>query len=103
MTKLFYSYQDGGIYWVDKNCDLKTLMEEHIGGDGLLIFASKTEFEIVEYLNFEVSGFTTKITPNMNRSDVVKDSEIHDHLFEFLHKSINEFQNEYERLKAVSW
>lgn len=98
MAKLFYSYQDGNVYWIGGGCELKTLMEEHAGGDGLLIYASKTVFELVEYLDYEVSGFTTKVTPNMNRSKPMNDV-----LFETLDKSVNSFLNEYQKLKATSW
>lgn len=68
MVKLFYSYQDGSVYMLHKHCPLELLMEEHTGGDGLLILASKSAFEIVEYSNGVESGFTTRVTPKVKKS-----------------------------------
>lgn len=59
MVKLFYSYRDGEIYLLHKRCPL----DEQAGGDGLLIYASKELFEIVEYMDGKESGFTTRVKP----------------------------------------
>lgn len=63
MVKLFYSYRDGEIYLLHKRCPLELLMDEQAGGDGLLIYASKELFEIVEYMDGKESGFTTRVKP----------------------------------------
>ena len=63
MGKLFYSYRDGEVYILHKRCPLKLLMDEQAGGDGLLIYASKELFEIVEYMYGEESGFTARMKP----------------------------------------
>ena len=63
MVKLFYSYCDGEIYLLHKRCPLELLMDEQAGGDGLLIYASKELFEIVEYMDGKESGFTTRVKP----------------------------------------
>lgn len=63
MVKLFYSYRDGEIYLLHKRCPLELLMVEQAGGDGLLIYASKELFEIVEYMDGKESGFTTRVKP----------------------------------------
>lgn len=63
MVKLFYSYRDGEIYLLHKRCQLELLMDEQAGGDGLLIYASKELFEIVEYMDGKESGFTTRVKP----------------------------------------
>lgn len=63
MGKLFYSYRDGEVYILHKCCPLKLLMEEQAGGDGLMIYASKEVFEIVEYMDGNESGFTTRVKP----------------------------------------
>lgn len=63
MVKLFYSYRDGEIYLLHKRCPLELLMDEQAGGDGLLIYASKKLFEIVEYMDGKESGFTTRVKP----------------------------------------
>lgn len=63
MSKLFYSYRDGVVYILHKRCPLELLMDEQAGGDGLLIYASKELFEIVEYMDGKESGFTTRVKP----------------------------------------
>lgn len=85
MVKLFYSYQDGSVYLLNKHCPLELLMEEHTGGDGLLIFASKSAFEIVEYINGVESGFTTRLVPKVKEpvNGIARDMD----------KCINEFFN----------
>lgn len=63
MGRLFYSYRDGEVYILHKCCPLELLMDEQAGGNGLLIHASKELFEIVEYMDGEESGFTTRVKP----------------------------------------
>ena len=63
MGKLFYSYRDGEVYILHKFCPLELLMEEQAGGDGLLMYASKELFEIIEYMDGKESGFTTRVKP----------------------------------------
>lgn len=63
MGKLFYSYRDGEVYILHKCCPLELLMDEQAGGDGLLIYASKELFEIVEYMDGKESGFTARVKP----------------------------------------
>ena len=69
MVKLFYSYQDGSVYVLHKHCPLDLLMKEHTGGDGLLIFACKGVFEIVEYIDGVESGFTTRVAPKVKKPE----------------------------------
>lgn len=68
MVKLFYSYNDGNMYMLHKHCPLEFLMEEHTGGDGLLIYANKFVFEIVEYIDGVKSGFSTMVTPKVRKN-----------------------------------
>ena len=64
MTKLFYSYRDGKVYMLHKNCPLELLMDKQVsGGSGLLIYASEEAFEIVEYMYGKESGYTSKVHP----------------------------------------
>lgn len=63
MGKLFYSYRDGEVYILHKCCPLELLMKEQAGGDGLLMYASKELFEIIEYMDGKESGFTTRVKP----------------------------------------
>lgn len=62
MSRLFYSYRDGEVYILHKRCPLELLMDEQ-AGDGLLIYAGKELFEIIEYMDGKESGFTTRVKP----------------------------------------
>ena len=83
MGKLFYSYRDGEVYILHKHCPLELLMDEQAGGDGLMIYASKEVFEIVEYMDGEESGFTTRVKPKTSEplSEIMFDMD----------KDVNEF------------
>lgn len=87
MGKLFYSYRDGEVYILHKCCPLELLMDEQAGGNGLLIHASKELFEIVEYMDGEESGFTTRVKPKT--SGIVFDMD----------KAVNEF---FEHVSTVT-
>ena len=65
MVKMFYSYNDRNVYMLHEHCPLELLMEEHTGGDGLLIIASKKVFELVEYIDGVESGFATRVMPKV--------------------------------------
>lgn len=92
MVKLFYSYNDGSVYVPHKECPLELLMKEQAGTDGLLIFASRDVFEIVEYIDGEESGFTTRIKPNYRKSQ--------SGLFAEMDKNVNEFFTVLEGIRA---
>lgn len=83
MSRLFYSYRDGEVYILHKRCPLELLMEEQAGGDGLLIYASKELFEIIEYMDGKESGFTTRVKP--------KTSEPLSGIMFDMDKDVNEF------------
>lgn len=83
MARLFYSYRDGEVYILHKCCPLELLMDEQAGGDGLLIYASKELFEIVEYMDGKESGFTNRVKP--------KTSEPLSGIMFDMDKDVNEF------------
>lgn len=83
MVKLFYSYRDGEVYILHQRCLLGALMDEQSGGDGLLIYASKEVFEIIEYMDGNESGFTTRVKP--------KTSEPLSGIMFDMDKAVNEF------------
>lgn len=83
MGKLFYSYRDGEVYILHKCCPLELLMDEQAGGDGLLMYASKELFEIVEYMDGKESGFTARVKP--------KTSEPLSGIMSDLDRDVNEF------------
>ena len=83
MVKLFYSYRNGEVYILHKRCLLGQLMDEKAGGDGLMIYASKEVFEIVEYMDGNESGFTTRVKP--------KTSEPSSGIMFDMDKDMNEF------------
>lgn len=91
MGKLFYSYRDGEVYILHKSCPLELLMEEQAGGDGLLMYASKELFEIIEYMDGEESGFTARIKP--------KTSEPLSGIMFDMDKAVNEF---FEHVSTVT-
>ena len=91
MATLFYSFHDGEVYTLHKHCDLKTLMNEQAGGDGVLIYATKDVFEIVEYRNGRETGYTTRF---VNHGTSVHEQfdemdEAVEELLTFLEKMIN--------------
>lgn len=61
MGKLFYSYQDGIIYLLHDHCDLKALMSEQAGDNGILIYARKCCLELIEYKNGKETQFKTSL------------------------------------------
>lgn len=83
MGKLFYSYRDGEVYILHMCCPLELLMDEQAGGDGLLIYASKELFKIVEYMDGKESGFTLVVNP--------KTSEPLSGIMSDMDKDVNEF------------
>lgn len=83
MARLFYSYRDGEVYILHKCCPLELLMDEQAGGDGLLIYASKELFEIVEYMDGKESWFTNRVKP--------KTSEPLSGIMFDMDKDVNEF------------
>ncbi len=83
MGKLFYSYRDGEVYILHKSCPLELLMDEQAGGNGLLMYASKELFEIVEYMDGKESGFTLVVNP--------KTSEPLSGIMFDMDKDVNEF------------
>lgn len=83
MGKLFYSYRDGEVYILHKCCPLELLMDEQAGGDGLLIYASKELFEIIEYMDGKESGFTARVKP--------KTSEPLSGIMSDMDRDVNEF------------
>lgn len=90
MGKLFYSYRDGEVYILHKSCPLKLLMDEQAGGDGLLIYASKELFEIVEYMDGKESSFTLVVNPKTSFTLVV-DPKTSEPLSGIMDKDVNEF------------
>ena len=83
MGKLFYSYRDGEVYILHKCCPLELLMDEQAGGNGLLIYASKELFKIVEYMDGKESDFTLVVNP--------KTSEPLSGIMFDMDKDVNEF------------
>ena len=71
MAKIYCSFSDGDIYVLHDNCDLKTLMDEQAGYNGVLICVSKGVFEMVEYVDGEESGFTTRVNPKTSKTVAV--------------------------------
>ena len=74
MSKMFYSFDDGNLYYLDVNCDLETLMKEQCTTNGVLIFTEKNIFETITYVNGEPTGFETKLLVKLSDGTVVPKS-----------------------------
>lgn len=71
MTKLFYSFDDGNMYHLHEHCDLETLMHEQFTQNGVLIYAEKDKFELVEYNGGREVEFDTRFLVALDDGTVV--------------------------------
>lgn len=71
-ASIYCSFSDGNTYVLQDNSDLKTLMDEQAGYNGVLISVSKGLFEMVEYVDGEETIFTTKTVAVANINDLEK-------------------------------
>ena len=71
MTKLFYSFDDGNLYHLHEHCDLETLMHEQFTQNGVLIYAEKDKFELVEYNGGREVEFDTRFLVALDDGPVV--------------------------------
>lgn len=71
MTKMFYSFDDGNLYHLHEHCDLETLMHEQFTQNGVLIYAEKDKFELVEYNGGREVEFDTRFLVALDDDTVV--------------------------------
>lgn len=71
MTKMFYSFDDGNLYHLHEHCDLDTLMHEQFTQNGVLIYAEKDKFELVEYNGGREVEFDTRFLVTLDDGAVV--------------------------------
>ena len=71
MTKLFYLFDDGNLYHLHEHCDLETLMHEQFTQNGVLIYAEKDKFELVEYNGGREVEFDTRFLVALDDGTVV--------------------------------
>lgn len=71
MTKLFYSFDDGNLYHLHEHCNLETLMHEQFTQNGVLIYAEKDKFELVEYNGSREVEFDTRFLVALDDGTVV--------------------------------
>ena len=71
MTKLFYSFDDGNMCHLHEHCDLETLMHEQFTQNGVLIYAEKDKFELVEYNGGREVEFDTRFLVALDDGTVV--------------------------------
>jgi hypothetical protein len=71
MTKMFYSFDDGNLYHLHEHCDLDTLMHEQFTQNGVLIYAEKDKFELVEYNGGREVEFDTRFLVALDDGTVV--------------------------------
>ena len=71
MTKMFYSFDDGNLYHLHEHCDLETLMHNQFTQNGVLIYAEKDKFELVEYNGGREVEFDTRFLVALDDDTVV--------------------------------
>lgn len=71
MTKMFYSFDDGNLYHLHEHCGLDTLMHEQFTQNGVLIYAEKDKFELVEYNGGREVEFDTRFLVTLDDGTVV--------------------------------
>lgn len=99
MTKLFYSFDDGNLYHLHEHCNLSTLMREQFTQNGVLIYAEKDKFELVEYNGGREVEFDTRFLVTLDDDTVVlrktrnvehKPETVHD-VFQSMDKDVDDF------------
>lgn len=71
MTKMFYSFDDGNLYFLTHRCNLKTLMHEQFTQNGILIYAEDGCFELVEYNGGREVEFDTRFLVRTDEGTIV--------------------------------
>lgn len=71
MTKMFYSFDDGRLYYLDNNYNLDHLMFEKHTQNGVLIYADYDKLELVEYNNGNEVEFDTRFLISMDNGTAV--------------------------------
>lgn len=92
MTKLFYSFDDGNLYHLHEHCDLETLMHEQFTQNGVLIYAEKDKFELVEYNGGREVEFDTRFLVALDDGPVVLRKTVRD-VLQDMNKDVDDFFN----------
>ena len=74
MARLFYSFDDGQMYHVMRQCPLQTLLDERRVDKGLLIESGDGLVEITVYVGGEPSEFKTVIAQDAEDEIIVRTS-----------------------------
>lgn len=77
MARLFYSFDDGQMYHIMRQCPLQTLLDEQRVDKGLLIESSDGLVEITVYRSGKPTEFKTIIAKDAEDEIVVASYETH--------------------------
>lgn len=80
MTKMFYSFDNGALYYLNDHYSIDSLMHEKCTQNGVLIYAENDMFELVEYNSGnEVECDTRLLKPIDKGTAVLRKSHIIGH------------------------
>lgn len=71
MTKMFYSFDDGRLYYLDNHYTVDILMHEKHTQNGVLIYADYDKLELVEYNNGNEVEFDTRFLISLDNGIAV--------------------------------
>ena len=77
MARLFYSFDDGQMYHIMRQCPLQTLLDEQAIDKGLLIESSRGRVEITVYRSGKPMEFKTIIAKDAEDEIIVTSYESH--------------------------
>ena len=77
MARLFYSFDDGQMYHIMRQCPLQTLLDEQRVDKGLLIESGGGRVEIAVYVGGEPTEFKTVIAKDEDDEIIVASYESH--------------------------
>lgn len=77
MARLFYSFDDGQMYHIMRQCPLQTLLDEQRVDKGLLIESGGGRVEITVYRDGEPTEFKTVIAQDEEDEIIVASYESH--------------------------
>ena len=71
MTKIFYSFDNGALYYLNDHYSLDSLMHEKCTQNGVLIYADYDKLELVEYNNGNEVEFDTRFLISLDNGTAV--------------------------------
>lgn len=75
MARLFYSFDDGQMYHIMRQCPLQTLLDEQAIDKGLLIESSRGRVEFTVYVGSKPTEFKTIIAKDAGDNVIITSCE----------------------------